>query len=58
MEIELLTIQELSKAFKLGLTATYRLVRESKKFPKIWIGRKLRIPVRHLQIWVDEHLRY
>jgi excisionase family DNA binding protein len=47
------TVKELSKILDIGMNSAYCLV-NSRDFPKIIVGRKILIPKKSLDQWIDK----
>lgn len=46
------TVRETAKMLNIGMNSAYNLV-NSKEFPKIQVGRKILIPKRGLESWIE-----
>ena len=46
------TVNELAKVLNIGMNSAYCLV-NSKDFPKLTVGRKILIPKKALEQWID-----
>lgn len=55
MSTVMLTVKELQEILKMSRTKTYQIVNQP-DFPKIRIGREIRIPEKELEIYLKEHL--
>ena len=55
MSTVLLTVKELQKILKMSRSKTYQLVNQP-DFPKIRIGRDIRIPEKELEVFFERHL--
>ena len=53
MEKLVYTVKEAAKVLNIGLNNAYILV-NSKDFPKIQVGRKILIPVKSLEKWLED----
>jgi excisionase family DNA binding protein len=52
MEKLVYTVNEMAKALNIGMNSAYCLV-NSKDFPKLQVGRKILIPKKSLERWVE-----
>lgn len=55
MSTVMLTVKELQEILKMSRTKTYQIVNQP-DFPKIRIGREIRIPENELESYLKEHL--
>lgn len=55
MSTVLLTVKDLQKILKMSRTKTYQIVNQP-DFPKIRIGREIRIPEEELRVFLERHL--
>ena len=55
MDKSMLTVADLQKLWGISRPTTYELV-NSEGFPTLRIGRKILIPQKQLEVWVEEHL--
>lgn len=55
MSTVMLTVKDLQKILKLSRTKTYQIVNQP-DFPKIRIGREIRIPEKELKLFLERHL--
>jgi excisionase family DNA binding protein len=52
---EILTVNEFSEHYKIGLSTAFKLVHR-KGFPAVRIGRRILIPTKYLDKWLCENL--
>jgi excisionase family DNA binding protein len=48
------SVKETAQVLNIGMNAAYNLV-NSKSFPKITLGRKILVPKKALEQWLDTH---
>ena len=55
MEKAMLTVEETQRRLGVSRTMAYQLVNQ-KGFPAIRVGRKILVPVRQLETWINEQV--
>lgn len=52
-EKRVLTVEEVRKKLNIGRNSVYKLVKQT-SFPKIYIGKKILIPIDEFEYWIKE----